>query len=244
MPVQELRRSKLQVESHPAEPPVLRARFYGRKALDESADGRDLVSRAVDATKEGDRDALRFLYVRYAENVYGYVLSIVKDQHDAEDVTQHLFLKLATVLPKYEQRDVPLLAWLLRVARNLALDHIRGQRTVPCAEVRGADTQFDQTGYDRSRCLRAALESLPAEQREVLVLRHVIGMSPPEIARSLGKTENSVHGLHHRGRGALRRTLSELGAAPATSATRRRAQHQGVPGTARKLAVSERVSYA
>jgi RNA polymerase sigma-70 factor, ECF subfamily len=223
MPVQELRRSKLQVESHPVEPAVLRARFSARKAPDESAASRTLVSRAVDATKEGDGDALRFLYVRYADNVYGYVLSIVKDRHEAEDVTQHLFLKLATVLPKYEERDVPMLAWLLRVARNLALDHMRQRRTVPCAEVRGADTQFDQTGYDRSRCLQAALESLPSEQREVLVLRHVIGMSPREIARSLGKTENSIHGLHHRGRGALRRALSELGAAPATSRTLSRA---------------------
>src|SRR5215207_373433 len=98
MLVQELRGSKLQVEPHPVEPAVLRARFGVRKAPDESANSRALVSRAVDATKDGDGDALRFLYVRYADNVYGYVLSIVEDQHEAEDVTQHLFLKLATVL--------------------------------------------------------------------------------------------------------------------------------------------------
>jgi RNA polymerase sigma-70 factor, ECF subfamily len=217
MPVQEVRRSKLQVESPPVESAVLCAGFRGRKAPDERADSRALVSRAVAAAKDGDREALRFLYVRYADNVYGYVRSIVHDEHEAEDVTQQLFLKLATVLPKYEQRDVPLLAWLLRVARNLALDHVRQRRMVPCAKVRGADAQFDQTAYERSRCLQAALESLPAEQREVLLLRHVIGMSPREIARSLGKTESSIHGLHHRGRGALRRALNELGAAPATS---------------------------
>jgi len=180
-------------------------------------DGNELVARAVDAAKRGDRDALRFLYVRYADDVFGYVRSIVHDDHEAEDITQQLFLKLPTKLAKYEERDVPLLAWLLRVARNLAMDGMRRRRAVPCEEVRGTDAQFDQTGSDRSRCLHVALDSLPGEQREVVVLRHVVGMSPREIARLLGKTESSIHGLHHRGRGALQRALNELDAAPATS---------------------------
>jgi RNA polymerase sigma-70 factor, ECF subfamily len=48
----------------------------------------------------------------------------------------------------------------------------------------------------------------------VLVLRHIAGLSPSEIAERIGKTESSVHGLHHRGRGALQETLRELEAAP------------------------------
>jgi RNA polymerase sigma-70 factor, ECF subfamily len=48
----------------------------------------------------------------------------------------------------------------------------------------------------------------------VLVLRHVLGLSPPEIAEQLEKTESSVHGLHHRGRATLRAALIELEAAP------------------------------
>ena len=61
-------------------------------------------------------EALRFLYVRYADNVYGYVASLLRDEHEAEDVTQHVFAKLMTVLPKYEPRAVPV----------LRLDHARG----------------------------------------------------------------------------------------------------------------------
>ena len=66
--------------------------------------------------------ALHFLYVRYADDVCGYVSSIVRDRHEAEDITQSLFAKLLTKIQKYEQREVPFSAWILRVARNTTLE--------------------------------------------------------------------------------------------------------------------------
>ena len=94
---------------------------------------------AVARGKEGDREAIRFLYVRYSDNIYGYVRSIVRDEHEAEDITQHVFAKLMTVLVKYEERGVPFFAWLLRLAHNAAIDHLRGRRATPAEEVFGAD---------------------------------------------------------------------------------------------------------
>ena len=70
-----------------------------------------------------------------------------------------------------------------------------------------------------SQCLRAALMHLPPEQREVLVLRHLVGLSPGEIAERLGKTEGSIHGLHHRGRAALQGLLREMDSAPVVRAS-------------------------
>ena len=58
---------------------------------------------AVARAKEGDREAVRYLYLRYSDNVYGYVRSIVRDDYEAEDITQHVFAKLMAVLPKDEQ---------------------------------------------------------------------------------------------------------------------------------------------
>src|SRR6202000_2535199 len=99
-------------------------------------DSRDRqVANAVARAQAGDNDAIRFLYVRYKDNVYGYVLSFVRDPHEAEDVTQHVFLKLMSVIHKYQAREVPFTSWLLRVARNVALDHLRQRRMVPCEEV-------------------------------------------------------------------------------------------------------------
>jgi RNA polymerase sigma-70 factor (ECF subfamily) len=177
-----------------------------------------LVSRAVTRAQEGDREALGFLYARYADNVCGYVRSIVRDQHEAEDITQHVFAKLIDVIAKYEERDVPFLAWILRVARNVAVDTLRRQRAIPVDEVRGADDDgHDQLGSERMSDLREALATLPRDQREVLVLRHLAGLTPTEIADRTGRTEGSVHGLHHRGRRALTAELTSRGAAPSTA---------------------------
>lgn len=163
--------------------------------------------------------ALQFLYVRFADDVCGYVRSIVQNAHDAEDITQNVFIKLPTAIQKYEPRDVPFAAWILRVARNAALDHVRARRQIPFEEVRTDDGGHEELGFERSQCLRAALINLPPEQREVLVLRHLAGLSPGEIAKRLGKTEGSIHGLHHRGRAALRALLREMESAPVVRAS-------------------------
>jgi RNA polymerase sigma-70 factor, ECF subfamily len=181
----------------------------------EAPDG--LVYEAVARAKQGDMSALHFLYVRFADDVCTYVRSIVRDPHAAEDITQIVFTKLMKAIHKYERRDVPFAAWIIRVARNVALDHIRASRQIPLPEVRTSDEGGEQVGFERALCLREALERLPDEQREVLVLRHVAGLSPREIAERLGKSEASIHGLHHRGRAALRAALRELEAAPVTA---------------------------
>jgi RNA polymerase sigma-70 factor, ECF subfamily len=182
-------------------------------------DESQLVRNAAARAKEGDMSALQFLYVRFADDVCGYVNSIVQNSYDAEDITQNVFGKLMTAIQRYEPREVPFAAWILRVARNAALDHLRARRQIPVEEVRTDDGGHEQVGFERSQCLRAALLNLPPEQREVLVLRHLAGLSPGEIARRLGKTEGSVHGLHHRGRAALQDLLREMNSAPVVTAS-------------------------
>jgi RNA polymerase sigma-70 factor, ECF subfamily len=196
---------------------VLTGRFRRARELDERSDHARRVMRAVNRAKQGDNEALRFLYVSYADNVYGYVLSIVRDEHEAEDVTQHVFAKLITSISKYEARATPFSAWMLRVARNAAIDHVRHNRTVPTEEV-WASTEPDlHDSGDRLRGLADALAALPEEQRTVLVLRQLLGLSPAEVAERLGRTESSIHGLHHRARRVLRGELIEMGLAPATA---------------------------
>jgi RNA polymerase sigma-70 factor, ECF subfamily len=190
---------------------------FHRRSLGDPNDRDGLVALAIARGKQGDREAIRYLYVRYADNVYGYVCSIVHDEHEAEDLTQEVFAKLLTALHKYEPRGVPFAAWLLRVARNVALDYVRQRRAVLCEEVRSPEMAAEDTGYQRALSLDQALAAVPDDQRRVLILRHVIGLSPGEIAHFLGKTEGSVHALHHRGRYTVRSELERLRAAPATA---------------------------
>jgi RNA polymerase sigma-70 factor (ECF subfamily) len=179
-------------------------------------EGERLVLLAVARAQDGDRSALQFLYIRYAPEVHRYVNGIVGDHHEAEDITQAVFLKLMRVLGSYTPRDVPFAAWLKRVARNAALEHLRSNRPTPVREFETGQPSTEALRCERVRDLRQALERLPGDQREVLILRLLAGLSPGEIARMLDKTEAAVHGLHHRGRNTLKAALRELEAAPVT----------------------------
>jgi RNA polymerase sigma-70 factor (ECF subfamily) len=183
------------------------------EATSQQADTK-LIRKAVRSAQQGDQEALHFLYVRYSPDLLRYVNSFVKDSHESEDIVQNVFAKLITQIGKYRETEVPFTAWILRVARNAALDHLRSRRAIPTEEVRIADHGSAALGAERGADLRHALELLPEDQREVLVLRHIVGLSPVEIASTLGRSESSVHGLHHRGRRTLQSSLTELGAAP------------------------------
>lgn len=189
--------------------------FRSRTALDESPETMRNVRLAVARAKEGDREAIRYLYVVYSHNIYGYVRSIVHDEHEAEDVTQHVFAKLMTAIMKYDDRGIPFFAWLLRLARNLAIDHLRANRLTPTEIVLDPDTSAT-IDLDQAETVREALATLPDEQRRVVLMRHVIGLSPGEIAQQMGRSEGSIHGLHHRGRRALQRELQRLDSTPYT----------------------------
>ncbi|HEY1518062.1 MAG TPA: sigma-70 family RNA polymerase sigma factor [Solirubrobacteraceae bacterium] len=182
----------------------------------EKNDRDPAIAQAVTRAKSGDNDAIRFLYLRYKDNVYGYVLSILRDAHEAEDVTQTVFIKLISAIHRYEPRQVPFTAWILKVARNVALDSLRQRRPVPCEEVIESSRAADDLSHDRRWGLEHALETLTEEHREVVVLRHLVGLSPGEIADRMGRTESSIHGLHHRARLALRRELIRGECAPTT----------------------------
>jgi RNA polymerase sigma-70 factor, ECF subfamily len=189
--------------------------FTSRAAVNTSPEMQRKTRLAVARAKEGDQEALRFLYVSYSHNIYGYVRSIVRDDHEAEDVTQHVFAKLITTIGKYDDRGVPFFAWLLRMARNVAIDHLRANRVTPIESLPDTGSCSD-SNVDQLQTVREALAALPEEQREVVVLRHLVGLTPGEIADRLGRSESSIHGLHHRGRRALQRELRALEASPST----------------------------
>jgi RNA polymerase sigma-70 factor, ECF subfamily len=191
--------------------------FKPSRIVDSSPEATRQVTLAIARAKEGDRDAVRLLYSRYSDNVYGYVRSIVKDDREAEDLTQQVFMKLMLVIGKYNDCGVPFSGWLLRLARNVALDHLRVRRPIPSEDLVGIGGHVSDSARDTARDLYAALDTLSEEQRKVMVMRHIVGLSPPEIAVQMGRSESSIHGLHHRGRRALKQELVRLGSAPSIS---------------------------
>ena len=159
-----------------------RSGYRRRRQLSLPPDAEGLVAAATTRAGEGDDDALRLLYLLYADNVFGFVLAIVRDEHDAEDITSEVFSRLPRALGHYRPGATPFAAWLLRVARNAALDHLRAQRSVPLAEVHATGEAAEEQASERLDGLRNALASLPEDQRQVMLLRLIAGLTPAEVA--------------------------------------------------------------
>jgi RNA polymerase sigma-70 factor (ECF subfamily) len=171
----------------------------------------------------GDSQAVAELYARYSHGIYSYIRTIVTDRHEAEDVTQQVFLKLMTAARRSNPVHTDLSGWLLRVARNAALDSLRRKRRtllLDPQEWAPADVAPDQ---ELRRSLEEAVGELSQGQRDVLLLRDLLGLSPHEAAERLGKSEGAVHMLHHRARRSVCARLASSGRAPSTRGGRREA---------------------
>jgi len=185
-------------------------------------EGRLGIEAAVAQLRRGDLDALSTLMARYQNRVYRYLLRLVRQPAEAEDLFQQTWLRVAERIRRYDPaRSFD--AWLFTVARNLAFDHLRRIQPQsldeplddkPSGEAmisRLASSEaspFDQLlASERAGRLGSALESLPVIYREVLTLRFEEEMKIEEIAAVLGAPLSTVKSRLRRGLDQLRRTL-------------------------------------
>jgi len=172
-----------------------------------SADDLDeLVSRAI----AGDPGSFGALYEAYAARVFRYLLARVHEPADAEDLLHLVFVKVIEALPRYEQRGLPFGAWLFRVAGNAVIDFHRGDRQTTTIDA-AADRPAGDLGpaalfeaREERAVVRAALDSLTPDQRDVIVYRFFAGLSPAEIGALMGKREGAVRALQFRALERLR----------------------------------------
>jgi RNA polymerase sigma-70 factor (ECF subfamily) len=157
------------------------------------------------------------IYDRHHLHIFRYVCSRVGDNHSAEDLTGEIFARMVANLPDYRPMGVPFRAWLYRIAHNLVVDHYRkegGQVLVPLDHADGLAGEGNnpdaivETKLTVERIQRA-LDTLDQSQREVVVLRFLMGLSLREVALTLDKTVAAVKSLQHRGLLALRAALQQ-----------------------------------
>lgn len=176
----------------------------------------DEIETLVERARGGDGAAFAALYDVFAPRVYRFFRFKVPAADAAEDLTQRVFLKMIEQLPNYESRGIPFAAWLFRVARNAWIDDHRTRRdSVPLEALQNSPSNVD--GPDllaaaslEADLLRAAVNALPSEQRDVIACRFFAGLSPRETAALMSRSEGSVRVLQHRALGALRRRLSAI----------------------------------
>ena len=172
------------------------------KAVKKEADERLLVEAA-------QQDPARFaeLYELNFERVYAYAVKRVGNRTEAEDVTAEVFHQALANLKRFEWRGIPFAAWLFRIAANLISDRWQrsGREVSDDSEIESAQTSpAEIEEVERRATLFRLVNTLPEEQRRVVVLRFVEDKSIKEVAREVGKTEGAVKQLQFRALTSLR----------------------------------------
>jgi RNA polymerase sigma-70 factor (ECF subfamily) len=182
-------------------------------------------ARLVTQIQLGQRELFAELYLRYFDRVYSYLRILLNDNHEAEDVTQQVFMKAFEALPRYEVRaGKPFRAWLFTIVRNDALGHLKKHSRLEVtdpAEVgrrREAHDSEEEPSitldWISDSDLQLFIERLPLAQRQVLMMRYMLDLPHAEIAAILDRTPNEVRKLQQRATRFLNDRLTALGRAP------------------------------
>jgi len=156
----------------------------------------------------GDNSAMDVLINRYHRKVFGYIRHLVRKQELAEDLTQEVFIKAINSLRRKEYHDYGYFsAWLMRIAHNLVIDHIRKAEKLPTIpnEIGEVDLFNNAKFSDEtievslqksqiSKDLKALINELPEEQRNTVLMRLNLDMSFKEIAECQGISINTALG--------------------------------------------------
>lgn len=162
----------------------------------------------------GDEKAARELARRFLPRMLGYGRRILRDEAEAEDVAQEAMLRLWKIAPDWRSGEAQVSTWLWRVVANLCTDRLRRRRGGVALEDAPEPEDDAPTAHEalmaqgRAAALDAALASLPERQRQAVVLRHLEGLSNPEIAEILQVGVEAVESLTARGKRALAARLS------------------------------------
>ncbi len=154
------------------------------------------------------------MYEEYYGKIARYVYTRIGDKTEAEDIAGEVFLKALESLNTYEERGVPMQAWLFKIAHNMVVDHLRKASThkVVPIDVLPLDAGIDPVDIAEQNLelerVAGAMEKLTEEQREVLRLRFFGGLSSKETAIILGKSDGAVREMQRAALEKLRRLLT------------------------------------
>ncbi len=166
-----------------------------------------------------DPEAFGELYERYVDRIYAYFYYRTGRQEEAEELTARFFLRVLERLHLYEDRGVPVAAWLYRIAHNMLANWRRDQNRhaeVPLDAVRMNGDAWERpedvvVARAEREALLALVRELPPDRQDLLYYKLVEGLTNAEIGRILGRTEGAVKSLYHRTLRTLRHRMRQRG---------------------------------
>ena len=165
----------------------------------------------------GKTSEFRKLVEQYHQPVFRFARNLIGDEHDAEDITQEVFLAAFVHLASYNAKRASLLTWLFTIARNRCVNYLKRTRPVIDGEAI-ANTQPAASSDDSARNefwsrLDEALDALPIEQKTAFVLAEIEGLPYADIAHieqtTLGSVKSRIHRAKQRLRAVMTPTLGE-----------------------------------
>jgi RNA polymerase sigma-70 factor (ECF subfamily) len=181
-------------------------------AVPRANDDTPLVLRAI----QRDHDAFGELYDRHVVRVYRHIYYMVGNAAEAEDLTAQTFLRAWEAIERYQVRGAPFVSWLLRIAHNLGVSHLRARRETSQVHEgilddkwrRDPEAAFEQTADEA--LVREAILKLREEQRQVIILRFIEDLDYREVAEIIGKSVAAIRVIQHRALNSLRKQMKLL----------------------------------
>jgi len=167
---------------------------------------------------QGDHEAFGKLYEDYVERIFNYVYYRTGNQHDAEDLTARVFFRAMRRIPQYQERGLPVSAWLYRIAHNLVANWHRDRGRRPEISLDDGFTAIPHSEHPEITLLQLEeqdhllriIRDLPPERQQLIILKFVEHMSNSEIGQIMGRTEGAVKSLYHRTLLSLRVEMDTL----------------------------------
>jgi RNA polymerase sigma-70 factor (ECF subfamily) len=172
----------------------------------------------VAAARDGDGDAFAQLYRATVPIVYRNMYGRTGDRAQAEDLVSDAYMRALRSIARFEGGSGDFVAWLLRIARNLFLDHIKSGRVrweiaveeMPTSAA-PSDPEAEAIAAVQGTELRHALARLTADQQEVVYLRFLQGLPIADVAKIMGRAEGAIKALQFRALKTLERILTAEG---------------------------------
>ena len=164
-------------------------------------------SEVLKIASEGDANAFGLLYDRYVHRIYNYIYYRTGNQHDAEDLTARVFYRAMRHIINYQDRGLPISAWLYRIAHNLVANWHRDnsrRKEIPLddghysLQNKAPHPERTLEISEEHEALLMVVRKLPPERQQLLVLKFVERLSNAEIGRIMGRTEGAIKSLYHR----------------------------------------------
>jgi RNA polymerase sigma-70 factor, ECF subfamily len=177
----------------------------------------DLEEELINRAKSGDREAFGQLYELHSVRVFRHAYFLSNDVGLAEDLTGQTFLKALEAMPRFENRGVPFIAWLLRITGNLAINHRKALKNGYHAQLPETLEDDDDFCSPEESCEKKAdgehvwrkVHDLPNEQRQVIMMRFLNDLDYQTVAQVLGKSVGAVRVIQFRALANLRNMLRD-----------------------------------